>query len=98
MSDASIPNPAPIVLTLAQRNAWVHTVLGLVALVALFASTMPRFAAYQQIIVGICAVLGYGSIASAKAHLPPRVRAILDSFSPAPVITPPAPTDPAVKP
>ena len=70
---------------LSRRSAVLHTVLGLLALVALTLSQLPRFAPYAQLIAGACALLGLGSIAAAKAYLPPRVRSIVENFSPTPV-------------
>ena len=70
---------------LSRRSAALHTVLGLLALAALTVSQLPRFAPYAQLIAGACALLGLGSIATAKAYLPPRVRAIVENFSPTPV-------------
>jgi hypothetical protein len=72
--------------SLSQRSAIVHTVLGILALLALTASRLPRFAAYGDLITGACALLGLGTVAAAKAYLPPRVRAIVEDYSPTPVV------------
>ena len=73
---------------LSKRSAVLHTMLGALALVALYASHLQKLAPYANIITGVCALLGVGSVAAARAYLPPRVLAILESFSP----TPPAVT------
>jgi len=69
---------------LSHRSAVIHTVLGVLALVALYAAHLPKLAPYADLIAGLCGVLGVGSVAAARAYLPPRVRAILDEVSPTP--------------
>ena len=71
--------------SLSQRSAIVHTVLGILALLALTATRLPRFAPYADLITGACALLGLGTVAAAKAYMTPRVRAIIAAWSPTPV-------------
>lgn len=71
-------------LPITTRSAVVHTVLGVLALLALAATSMPRLAPYADLIRLACAAFGLGSVAAAKQYLPPRVRVILDDFSPTP--------------
>ena len=82
-----IPTPAsvPATYSLAQRSALVHQILAVVAFLALLASTVPALAAYQHVIITVCALLGFGTFAACKAYMTPRVRAIVEQWSPTPV-------------
>ena len=82
-----IPTPAPVPATysLAQRSALVHQILAVVAFLALLASTVPALAHYQHVIITVCALLGFGTFSACKSYMTPRVRAIVEQWSPTPV-------------
>lgn len=89
MSSANEQVPAAVKTDgLSQRSKVVHTVLGILALAALTITRLPAFARYADLIAGACGLLGVGSIAAAKAYMTPRVRAIVENFSPTPVAPP----------
>jgi hypothetical protein len=86
MSDPVAPAPVvkpPIIKT----QTWPHYVLGFTALIALYASGMPRFAQYADVIRATCAIFGLGTVAACKAFLGLRVWSILQSFSPTPAVS-----------
>lgn len=83
MTNAVAPQP------LSRRSAALHIALGVLALAALWLpNVVPQLAPYAPLLKGICTALGITSVAAARAYFPPRVLAILDSFSPTPPATP----------
>lgn len=78
---------------ISRKNAALHIALGVFGLLALWLPKfLPQLAPYSVQLDGIATALGVGSIAAARAYLPPRVRAILETFAPTPVLPQPAGT------
>jgi hypothetical protein len=81
MTDVVTIKTPPVLKT----SQWPHVALGLLALAALVASGMPRFAQYAQEIRGACALLGLGTFAACRAYLGERIWGIVQRWSPDPI-------------